>query len=64
MLTDLNLSSDDATLILKALNAYEGVLSTDYERAQRLQSVALADSLRRDLANVRALASRLYPHAN
>lgn len=62
-MTDLQLSPADVTLILEALNTHEGILSTDFEQSQRCNSVALSESLRRELVSLRALATRLYPHA-
>ena len=50
------LTTAHLNLILTALNDREGVLSTDYEAAQRANSDALVASIRAELRDVRALA--------
>lgn len=62
-MNDMQLSPADVTLILEALNTHDGILSADFEQSQRCNSIALSESLRHELASLRDLATRLYPHA-
>lgn len=59
----LALSTEEAALILEALNSHEGVVSTDYLKAVREDSEALRRMLATELARIRTLADRIRAHA-
>lgn len=55
----MQLTQAQICLLLDALNSHEGVVAVDYERAVRLNSFALVDVLKRDLAEIRKTAADL-----
>jgi hypothetical protein len=55
----MQLTQAQINILLDALNSHEGVVAVDYERAVRLNSVALIDVLKRDLAEIRKTAAAL-----